>query len=234
MECLFSPLELTGRTRTHVRQFDAPRFAATPDTAAAFLAMRDLARAHGIDLVAYSSFRDFNAQVRIWNNKFAGRQALYDLNEKPRDYNALSEVERVRAILNWSGLPGASRRHWGTDIDVIDRTAMPAGSPLLLPSEVAPGGVFAHLHRWLDEHMENFGFFRPYQFAAGGMYPERWHLSFAEQSMQAIMGMSHELVHDALVDSPILGKELVLAMLPDILEQHVFNFSLPTGASPCA
>lgn len=156
---VFSPLELTGRARTHIQQFDSPRFAATPDTAAAFLGMRDLARQGGIDLVAYSSFRDFNAQIRIWNNKFAGKKALYDLNEKPRDYHALSEVQRVLAILNWTGLPGASRRHWGTDIDVIDRNALRVGSPQLLPSEVGPGGVFEHLHVWLDEHIERFGFF---------------------------------------------------------------------------
>lgn len=227
MTGLFSPLELTGRARTHIQQFDSPRFAATSQTATAFLAMRDVARADGIELVAYSSFCDFNAQVRIWNNKFAGKQPLYDLNEKPLDYDALSEVQRVLAILNWTGLPGASRRHWGTDIDVIDRNALPEGSPQLLPSEVGPGGVFECLHVWLDEHIERFGFFRPYQFAAGGMFPELWHLSFAHQSSQAIKGMNFELVRDALIDSSILGKGLILTMLPEILDRHVFNFSRP-------
>lgn len=59
------------------------------------------------------------------------------------------------------------------------------------------------------------------------MFPERWHLSFAQQSLHAIKGMTFELIHDALVDSSILGKDLILAMLPEILDRHVFNVSLP-------
>ena len=34
---MFDEFEITGRVRTHVVQHDAPRFAAHPDVAAAFL-----------------------------------------------------------------------------------------------------------------------------------------------------------------------------------------------------
>ena len=36
---------------------------------------------------------------------------------------------RIDAILCWSALPGGSRHHWGTDCDVIDAAALPAGLP---------------------------------------------------------------------------------------------------------
>ena len=49
-------------------------------------------------------------------------------------------------------IPGTSRHHWGTDLDVYDAAALPADYRLeLSPAEVAPGGLFDSLHRWLDE-----------------------------------------------------------------------------------
>ena len=60
---------------------------------------------------------------------------------------------------------------------------MPAHYKLQLsPAEVAPGGLFDPLHRWLDERMaadDSFGFFRPYAQDRGGVACERWHLSYA-------------------------------------------------------
>jgi LAS superfamily LD-carboxypeptidase LdcB len=225
---MFSELEITGRSRTHTTQFNDPRFAATAATAAAFMRLREAARADGIDLVPYSSYRDFPAQLRIWNKKFAGKKALYDLNEQVRDFSALSEEELVWAILNWHSLPGASRRHWGTDIDVIDRAVMAPGyKPSLLPSEASEGGVFHGLHQWLDRHIHEHGFFRPYQHLSGGMYPEPWHLSFAPQSLQAVELLDHDLLARTLDGVDILGKQTILRLLPQILEQHIRNVAAP-------
>ena len=52
--------------------------------------------------------------------------------------------------------------------------------------EVAAGGLFDPLHRWLDERMavnESHGFFRPYDKDRKGVAPERWHLSYAPRSV---------------------------------------------------
>jgi len=47
----------------------------------------------------------------------------------------------VRAILHWSALPGASRHHWGTEIDVIDRAALADGRKAqLIPAEYGADG----------------------------------------------------------------------------------------------
>jgi LAS superfamily LD-carboxypeptidase LdcB len=225
---MFSDLEITGRSRGHVTQFSDPRFAATAEAAAAFLRLREAAKADGIELVPYSSYRDFGAQLRIWNRKFSGAVTLYDLAEQPRDFSALGEEELIWAILNWHSLPGASRRHWGTDIDVIDRAVMAPGSkPALLPSEVAPGGVFHDLHRWLDAHIHEYGFFRPYQHLNGGMYPEPWHLSYAAQSLPAVGRLNHALLADVIEQADILGKQAILRLLPEILEKHVLNVAVP-------
>src|SRR6476469_9455980 len=115
---MFDEFELTGRARTHVCQYAAPRFAAHPQAAAAFFAMREAARRDGFDLLPFSTFRDYATQLRIWNNKFSGKKPLYDMAGVARDASLLSPDEIVDCILNWSARPGGSRHHWGTEIDV--------------------------------------------------------------------------------------------------------------------
>lgn len=235
MTFAFDEFEITGRSRTHVTQYEAPRFAAHPEAAAAFLAMRAAAAHDGIDLAPFSTFRDYQTQLRIWNMKFTGRKPLYDLQGQERERATLSDQQVIDCILNWSALPGASRHHWGTEIDVVDAAAMPPGyAPRLLPQETAPGGVFHHLHCWLDAHIAQFGFFRPYQQAQGGMYPEPWHLSYAPLSVPALEQISVALLERVTREADIAGKELVLARLPAILERHVRNIALPDSLQESA
>ena len=217
-------LELTGRARSHITQVTAPRFAAHHQVVAPFMAMRAAAAADGIDLRPFSSFRDFDTQLRIWNKKFLGEKPLYDQNGQVRIFNTLSTDEIIDCILNWSALPGASRHHWGTEIDVVDGSAVPADYVVkLLPEETAPGGVFHRLHLWLDQHAAEFGFYRPYDRYRGGMYAEPWHLSFTALSSPALEQMSVDLLQRTLADVALQGKDRVLQRLPDILAHHVRN-----------
>jgi LAS superfamily LD-carboxypeptidase LdcB len=225
---MFDELQVTGRVRTHVVQHDAPRFAAHPDAAAAFLRLRAAAARDGIDLKPYSSFRGYEAQARIWDAKYSGRATLYDRDGRPRDRAGMSEDDVIGHILDWSALPGASRHQWGTEIDVVDAAVMPPGyKPQLLPAEVAAGGLFAPLHRWLDAHIHPHGFFRPYERFQGGMFPEPWHLSYAPVSMRAIDDLTLDVLRRCTEASGILGKQRVLSRLPEILERHVRNIVPP-------
>src|SRR5690242_12123033 len=209
------PLELTGRSRTHIEQLDQPRVALHKDAVAPFLALRAAAARDGIDLMPYSAFRDFDAQVSIWNRKFRGERPLYDRDGNVREHARMSPEEIVEAILVWSAVPGGSRHHWGTEIDVYDAAAMPNGYRVqLLPEEFAPGGVFGTLAAWLDQHLRRFGFFRPYAHDLGGVYPEPWHISYEPVSRVALERLTPEVIADALKDTEVLGKELVLPRLP--------------------
>jgi LAS superfamily LD-carboxypeptidase LdcB len=225
---MFNELEITGRARTHVVQILEPRFAAHKQVVEAFLAMRAAAALDGFDIIPFSSFRDYDTQLRIWNHKYTGRKPLYDRDGKVRDFAALTEIQRIECILNWSALPGGSRHHWGTEIDAVDANAMPQGyTPKLLPEEAREGGIFFNLHRWLDENMAQFGFFRPYNFDQGGMYPEPWHLSYAPLSMQAIEHVTVDLLRSAASQANIEGKALVLELIPWIYEKHIVNYVKP-------
>jgi LAS superfamily LD-carboxypeptidase LdcB len=227
-------LELTGRARTHIVQLDEPRCALHVDTVQPFLAMRAAAALEGIDLAVASSFRDFEAQLAIWNRKYRGERPLLDRNGVARDHGALDGTELLEAILAWSALPGASRHHWGSELDVYDRAAMPDGYRVqLVPDEYAPSGVFERLSRWLDANLARFGFFRPYDRDRGGVHAEPWHISHAQVSMPASAAVSVDLLARTLRDADILGKTQVLERLPEIFRRFVANFTLPaTAAAP--
>ncbi len=220
-----NPHELTGRARTHVVQNDELRFAMTPRATEAYLALRAEAAKRGFDVAAMSSFRDFAAQSRIWNKKFRGEATLFDPAGKALNRDDLSDAQTVDVILSWSAVPGASRHHWGTDVDVFDAARVASRSDVqLLPAEYAPGGVFGELHAWLSEELARFGFFRPYDVFRGGFNPEPWHLSFAEEAVPALFELGLPTIRQALLEEEeIDALDLVLERLDTIHERYVRN-----------
>ncbi len=225
---MLNTYEVTGRARTHVIQVEHPRFAAQREVVTAFLELREAAARDGFELEPFSSFRDFKTQLRIWNQKYSGDKPLYTKDGVPRDYSELAEEQIVRSILDWSALPGASRHNWGTEIDVIDRAAVGADYEVqLLPEETMPGGVFYDMHLWLDAHIEDYGFFRPYKRYQGGVYAEPWHLSYAPAALSAINSLSIDLLTEVISEADILGKKVVLELLPEIYDNYVLNYVMP-------
>jgi LAS superfamily LD-carboxypeptidase LdcB len=229
---MLNELELTGRARTHVVQRDDLGAAMHPQVVEPFLAMKaDAARA-GIEIAIVSGFRDFFAQERIWNMKWRGERPLYDPEGCARDHAALAPGELIEAILCWSALPGASRHHWGTELDVVDRAAVPAGYRIqLVPSEAAPGGPFHPLHRWLDENMSRYGFFRPYRTFRGGVFPEAWHLSYSPLSEPALASLTPALLRESIEASGMLGKDFVLERMAELHARYVVNVDTPEAAA---
>lgn len=221
-------LELTGRARTHVVELAQPRCALHYEAVASFLAMRDAALADGIDLSPRSTFRDFDTQVSIWNRKWSGERPLYDRAGQLLDRSLLADSDTVDAILCWSAVPGGSRHHWGTDVDVIDAAAVPAGYTVeLLSSEYAPDGIFARLTAWLDANMRRFGFFRPYATDRGGVSPEPWHLSYAPVALPALESLSLSMLRRVIDASTLSGKPFVLARLPEIYTRFLLAIDAP-------
>ena len=221
--------QLTGQVRSHLWEQKDPPCALHREVMRPFLAMRAAAAADGIDLVAFSSFRDFDRQLGIWNGKFRGERPMQDRAGKPVNALELPPAERVDAILWWSALPGASRHHWGTDFDVVDARAKPPGYKLqVVPEEYQPGGPFHRLTTWLDAHMHGFGFFRPYTTDRGGVAPEPWHLSHALVAQRAQGALSVEGLRSVLAASEIEGKNEVLASLG----RSYSNYVVKVDAAP--
>lgn len=192
-----SARELCGLHDTHVvalaAQCSHGAVRLHPAAAAAFAQLREDALGAGFDLRVVSGFRSFERQLSIWNAKATGRRAVLDEQEREVDISGLCERDKLFAILHWSALPGTSRHHWGSDVDVIDAAAMPQGYQLQLSvRETIAGGPFAGLHRWLGERIEQnlaHGFFRPYTGTGCAVAAEPWHLSYAPLAWRCQHGL---------------------------------------------
>jgi LAS superfamily LD-carboxypeptidase LdcB len=225
---MLNPLELTGRTRSHVAEVPELGCALHRETIGAVMELRRAARADGFELEVASGFRDIARQIAIWNAKFRGERPLLDRGGRALERTRLSERDAVDAILVWSALPGASRHHWGCDIDVLDGAAVvPGYRPQLTAAEFAPGGIFAGLSDWLDAHAVRYGFFRPYAVDRGGVMPEPWHLSHAPVALPALEALTLEVLIETITAASMDGKEGVLARLPELYQRYVISVDQP-------
>lgn len=220
-----TPAQLVGLDDSHLILLGAGPHRLTPEAAAAFTAMQQAASAAGHNLQPASSWRSFERQLAIWNGKWRGERPLLGAEGEPLDATTLSDEQKIAAILRWSALPGTSRHHWGTDLDIYDPDCLPQGTRLQLEAwEYEPGGWFAGLGQWLHENMADFGFFLPYRGEREGVAYEPWHLSFGPQSRQ--QQTDPVALAKALEMSDIEGKSLLLAQLNPLLERYC-SISLP-------
>jgi LAS superfamily LD-carboxypeptidase LdcB len=223
-----TPAELTGRARSHIGDMADPPCALHAHVIAPFRSLRRAAAADGFDVIPASGFRDFARQLAIWNGKFNGTMALYDASGRPIDGAPLAPQERIEAILLWSALPGASRHHWGTDLDLIDRRAVPQGYRVRLTAdEFAPRGPFAPLAAWLETNAPRFGFFRPFRGVLSGVQAEPWHFSFAPVAEPARRRLSAGLLREALNEADLAGKEEVLERIEELHTRYVAGIDWP-------
>jgi LAS superfamily LD-carboxypeptidase LdcB len=124
----------------------------------AFVRMADSANKAGIELYIISGYRSFYSQKRIWQRKWENNSAT------------MNEQENVDHILKFSSMPGISRHHWGTDIDLNN-----------LNSEYFESGEGALVYDWLNKNAHYFGFFQPYtskENGRTGFETEEWHWSY--------------------------------------------------------
>jgi zinc D-Ala-D-Ala carboxypeptidase len=140
----------------------------------AFLEMHAAAASDGISLTIISAMRTFNHQKRIWENKWRGRQVLHG-NIRATDF--ADPVERALEILRFSAMPGTSRHHWGTDIDINN-----------LNNSYFASGKGKREYDWLVANAGKFGFCQPYTAHGtnreGGYEEEKWHWSYMPVSAQ--------------------------------------------------
>ena len=135
----------------------------------AFQKMQKAALKDGIELKIISAYRSYDQQKSIWNRKFL-------TNKKA----GLDPEDNIKKIIRYSTLPGTSRHHWGTDVDLIDGSK-PQEGDVLISEKFHQNGPYVILRKWMDQHADNFGFIRPYtnNSERKGFYYEPWHYSYA-------------------------------------------------------
>lgn len=141
----------------------------------AFTRMFEAARHDGIELLIVSATRSFAYQKWIWERKWSGKVRVggFDLSRKFSD-----PVERSREILRYSAMPGTSRHHWGTDIDIN------SVEPRYFQT---PEG--RRVYQWLAVHAGRYGFCQVYSSRGTGRQgyeEEPWHWSYLPLSRQLL------------------------------------------------
>jgi LAS superfamily LD-carboxypeptidase LdcB len=199
-------------------------FRLLPEVCRAFKQMQVSAAQDNVDIQIVSSYRSFERQLQIWQNKWSGKARLLDANENVLDVTALSDHEKILAILTWSALPGASRHHWGSDLDVYDKNSVEQNQhDFQLVCSEYDNGPCTQLNNWLNKHAIKFGFSKPYAEYKGGIAREPWHLSFQASADIMSAQLNEQILQTTLKTSNILGLESILANMPEIYQRFVLN-----------
>lgn len=133
-----------------------------------FKLMKEEALQSNIDIQGVSAFRSFDDQKRIWNRKYLSYTK-----------DGLSPTNAIDKIVEYSTMPGTSRHHWGTDIDLIDG-AVAQPKNVLSPQHFEDQGPFVKFKKWMDSNSEKFGFYLVYTDnpKRKGFKYEPWHYSY--------------------------------------------------------
>ena len=132
----------------------------------------------GLDLKIVSAFRSFYHQKAIWEAKWTGRTKVLgqDLSKKYPNAEA-----RAKVILMFSSMPGTSRHHWGTDMDIYS-----------VEDEDFQAGKGKKIYEWLLKNAANYGYCQVYtpkpETRTYGYEEEKWHWSYrpiAEKYLEA-------------------------------------------------
>ena len=163
-----------------------------------FLEMKKAAYSAGIDLKIVSSYRSFERQELIWERKY--QKYTEELDMLP--------IEAIDKIIEYSTIPGTSRHHWGTDIDIIDGYRKIEGD-VLVPSKFEEGGPFADLKKWMDENSVKYGFHLVYtkEPKRRGFKYEPWHYSYAPLAIPMLTTLRSKNILIVLQQEEFLGAE---------------------------
>lgn len=153
----------------------------------AFLIMRDSALLAGINLTIQSGTRDFYIQRYLWNQKFTGQRS----NGKGYIDQSLSDSAKTAQVLTYSAMPGISRHHWGTDIDINS-----------INHAYFHSGEGKKVYDWLQKNAEKFGFYQVYipfgEDRKTGFNHEEWHWTYKPESDKFTKAFKHVISYEDL------------------------------------
>lgn len=160
--------------------------------------MKAAAQKENIKIEVVSAYRSFQRQKEIFEGKY---QRFFN--------QGMSPVDAIEKIIEYSTIPGTSRHHWGTDIDIIDAHA-PRPANLLVPENFHGNGTYCKLKMWLDDNSEKFGFYEVYTDNGNrkGFKYEPWHFSFAPVSIPMLKEYQQKIdVQKMLKEEKLRGNE---------------------------
>jgi LAS superfamily LD-carboxypeptidase LdcB/uncharacterized membrane protein len=128
----------------------------------AYKKMVEAALADSVKLILTSGHRTFAEQIYEWELRW----------DTPRtEIRFSNDVEKANYLLQYRSIPGTTRHHWGTDIDL--------NSFDLAYFQTKEG---QKVYNWLSENAAKYGFYQPYtpydEKRPTGYMEEKWHWSY--------------------------------------------------------
>ncbi len=173
---------------------------------ASFQEMHHQAARDGVHIFIISGARDFEHQKNIWNRKWEKAVSTLD-------------IDKAYELLNYSAMPGTSRHHWGTDIDLNSLS-----NTYFLKKEGKK--VFD----WLCDNASKYGFYQVYTSKKTsyrtGYNEEKWHWSYLPSAKQYLSYFNTYITNKDLVG--FKGAELAEAL--EIVKLYVNGGYQEVGA----
>ncbi len=150
------------------------------EAANAFEEMADSAVRDGVRIFVVSATRNHEYQTDIWTRKWESRGG--------------EPAERALNILEYSSMPGTSRHHWGTDLDINS-----------VEPSYFESGQGARIYEWMQNNAHKFGYFQPYTAQTKGRTgynEEKWHWSYQPIARKLLKAYNHLVLPDDISGFP--------------------------------
>ncbi|MBT8305360.1 MAG: M15 family metallopeptidase [Maribacter sp.] len=183
----------------------------------AFLEMKKAAYSAGIDIKVVSSYRNFDKQESIWERKYM----------RYTEDDGMDPLKAIDKIIEYSTIPGTSRHHWGTDIDLIDGYRKIEGD-VLVPEKFENGGPFEDFKNWMDENSKKFDFFLVYTNdpKRRGFKYEPWHYSYAPISIPMLTAYRRLNILQLLRQEEFYGSEhFTTGFIKNYIQNNVLDIN---------
>ena len=172
---------------------------------------------HTSKQVYLQGYRSYKKQKSIWNNK-------YNKNFERKIFG----IKNINRIIQYSTLPGTSRHHWGTDIDIIDKRFIPKGD-LLIEKNYTENGIYSELFSWMKKNSNKYGFYLVYDDSPErkGFKFEPWHYSYKPLSVTFLQRfIDRNLLFKITQDSSLLGREFINnSFLESYLKENLLDIN---------
>lgn len=212
----FSASKHPDFTRVNAKYADRKGLYLHNETYRAFQSMYNDARKQGVRLVIRSATRSFYQQKAIWGGKWTGKRRVGKIRDITKTIP--NPEQRALKILEYSSMPGSSRHHWGTEVDLN-----------AFNNRYFSKGKGKKVYQWLSNNAHKYGFCQPYTAKnfdrPYGYNEEKWHWSYKplakQYSDQVQIRMHDGLIQgfkgaNTAINIGIVGR-YVLGVNPDCL-----------------
>ncbi|MEY4936102.1 MAG: hypothetical protein RIS64_2461 [Bacteroidota bacterium] len=196
----FDPAKDKRFVKIELKHADKADMYLRKETYEAFKKMHAAALKEGVSLKIVSATRNFDRQKAIWEEKWKNKYA-----------HIKDPQQRALKILEFSSMPGSSRHHWGTDMDLNNLT-----------NEYFATSTGKKMYDWLTKNASTYGFCQPY--SAGrtdGYHEEKWHWTYVPLAKSLT-----QFVKTNLTDAHIkgfLGSETAVSI--EIVKHYILGIS---------